>query len=512
MELRINTNNMTQDSRIKTAQNLNKKGEELFNEGKIQEAYDAFIKAVELNPDYALAKNNLGVFYKHTGQLHKAVKYFLDALNLDPDNPTIVFNCGKLLEVFGRFKEAKEIYLSYLNKRYDSDISSSLSDLEKDVLSLAAGKLIRKKPAQNQVVFVSDLPRAREAKLAYGLKYAGWKVILLYNKTPTFDADKYCAEAHQYKDVQQLLRLAFLYSPMVYHVFSCWHFDMAAALIRNKPGKIVFDDYDVLAGMVREEIVRSQYPVQMELERFCLENADGLCCRSMETRYAKQKKGYMYSGKSIFFPEYVWNTYHSIQKNTSGHFNIANVGNLYIDQHYDIDHQRNFHLNLAMRLSRHNIHSYLYKTNLTDKMAHFVEEVTGGNPYISVKNLSYDAMLKEICQVCHTGLICAPPHITSNPDEMYYQAKRDYAIGNKVFDYIDAGMPIIMDSENTFLFWLIKRYHKVLDYYSFISDVDKYVELIREYLENSSEERYRSTSALSVTHHIQRLIRFYEGI
>ena len=47
-------------------------------------------------------------------------------------------------------------------------------------------------------------------------------------------------------------------------------------LIHNKLGKIVFDDYDVMAGMVKENFVRKRYPDNLELERFCLENADGL--------------------------------------------------------------------------------------------------------------------------------------------------------------------------------------------------------------------------------------------
>ena len=46
------------------------------------------------------------------------------------------------------------------------------------------------------VVFVSDHARAREAKLAYGLKQAGWQVVLLHSsfRHPTFNANKDCIE------------------------------------------------------------------------------------------------------------------------------------------------------------------------------------------------------------------------------------------------------------------------------------------------------------------------------
>lgn len=509
MGLRIQKAVNKQYSQIKTALALNKKGECLFAAGKIEEAFLTFREAIKLHPKFARAKSNLGVLLWHTSEIAEAVRHLCDALRLDPDDPLITLNCGKILESLEKPEKAKELYILYLKRKHDEDIARVLADLERSdsqspPIETMPGILHEKK----QVVFVSDIPRSREAKIAYGLKHAGWDVILLHNREPTFDITKFCVETHQYTTPHEALDLAISYSPVVYHVFSNWNFGVATTLIRNKPGKIIFDDYDVMAGMVKEEIACLQYPGQMELERFCLENADGLCCRSLETQYAKRKMGYTYSGERIFFPDYCWNNYHSIQKDTPDHFNIANVGNLSINPHYDMNHPRNFHFKLALMLSHHNIHSYLYKSNLTDEMFEF----TKGNPFISVKKLGYDAMLKEISQLCHAGLICAPQNITSNPDEIYCQTKRDHASCNKVFDYIDAGMPIIMDSELKFLNRFIRCYHKVFDYDLFISDVDKYVGLIREYLKNSSEERYGSRSALSVTHHIQRLAGFYQKV
>ena len=513
MGLRIQKAVNKQNSRIKTALALNKKGECLFAAGKIEEASLTFREAIKLHPKFARAKSNFSVLLWHTSKIAEAVLHICDALRLDPDDPLITLNCGKILESLEKSEKAKELYLLYLKRKHDEEIAQALADLERSesqspTIETISGILHEKK----QVVFVSDMPRSREAKIAYGLKHAGWDVILLHNYVPTFDATKFCAEVHQYTTPQEALDLAISYSPVVYHVFSNWNFGVATTLIRNKPGKIIFDDYDVMAGMVKEKIACPQYPGQMELEHFCLENADGLCCRSLETKYAKRKMGYTYSMRRIFFPDYCWNNYRSIQKDTLDHFAVANIGNLYIDQNYDINHPKNYHLKLAIMLSRQNIQSYLYKTFLTDETIHFVKEVTGDNPFISVKNLGYDAMINEISQLCHAGLICTPQHITSNPDEIYCQVKRDLAIGNKAFDYVDAGMPIIMDSENKFLFWLLERYHKVFDFNVFIADVNKHVELIHEYTKNNSEERYHSRNALSIRHHIQRLTRFYESL
>lgn len=364
-----------------------------------------------------------------------------------------------------------------------------------------------------QVVFISDFPRSREAKFAYGLKQAGWEVILLHKNVPTFDAANYFIEIHRYRNEREALNLANSYSPVVYHVFSCWNFNVAETLIRHKPGKIVFDDYDIMAGMVKEKFAQTYYPGQMKLERFCLENADGLCCRSLETQLAKRDKGYRYCGKRIFFPDYCRDDCNlPIQKKNLDQFTIANIGNSYIDPHSDIDHPNNFHLKLALILGRKNIGSILYKTLLTDAIVKFFDEAGGGTSFVSIKNLNYKALLEEVSNLCHAGLICVPQGITSNPDGAYLQSKRDYAIGNKAFDYIDAGIPIIMDAESRFLYWFIKRYHKIFEFSQFISDLDNQVQEIKHYVSNYGEDLYNSMKALSIHKHIPRLVKFYESI
>ena len=42
-------------------------------------------KALDINPDYAEAHNNLGVIFKELGQLDDAVKSYKKALAINPD-------------------------------------------------------------------------------------------------------------------------------------------------------------------------------------------------------------------------------------------------------------------------------------------------------------------------------------------------------------------------------------------------------------------------------------------
>ena len=264
------------------------------------------------------------------------------------------------------------------------------------------------------VVFISDTPRSREAKLAYGLNSAGWDVVLLHRDAPTFDVGQDFIDARHYNTPAEALRLAQTFRARIYHLFSNWNFATASVVIRNKPGKVVFDNYDVLAGMVRESIAEKKYPGQLALERYCLEQADGLCCRSLETQVARRTMGYAYKGRRLFFPDYCWDDDAvTICRREPDPCRVANIGNLYIDAHHDIDHARNFHLKLALILEKHNIGSHLYKTSLDRDLTTHFYRATRVSPMILLRNLSYGDLLKEVSTLCHAGLICAPQGITS---------------------------------------------------------------------------------------------------
>jgi len=58
-------------------------GWELQRFGNITRALELYKKAVALDPDYAVAYNDLGVIYEAAGRLDLAEKYYLKAMNID---------------------------------------------------------------------------------------------------------------------------------------------------------------------------------------------------------------------------------------------------------------------------------------------------------------------------------------------------------------------------------------------------------------------------------------------
>ena len=76
--------------------------------GLWREAIYRWEKAVELDPTYAAAFNDLAIAYEHEGQLEKARKAYEKALELDSNNAEIRQNFELFKEINDRSGSTKE--------------------------------------------------------------------------------------------------------------------------------------------------------------------------------------------------------------------------------------------------------------------------------------------------------------------------------------------------------------------------------------------------------------------
>jgi len=77
-------------------------GIDVAQRGLWREAIYRWERAVELDPSYAAAYNNLAVAYEHEGQLDKARQAYEKALSLEPENVQIRQNYDLFKEINDR--------------------------------------------------------------------------------------------------------------------------------------------------------------------------------------------------------------------------------------------------------------------------------------------------------------------------------------------------------------------------------------------------------------------------
>lgn len=74
------------------ATKFHEQGQALSDDGKDQEAIDAYLKAMELDPGKSEAFYNIGLIYKYRGEWNKSLEYNARACELDPDDEAARWN------------------------------------------------------------------------------------------------------------------------------------------------------------------------------------------------------------------------------------------------------------------------------------------------------------------------------------------------------------------------------------------------------------------------------------
>ena len=105
-----------------------KTGLALWEKDYLEEAIVAFHKSIELNPNFEIAQNNLGVVYLDgIGEPKEAVEYFKNAININPNYTLAYFNLGRAYQAIGDKALAAEYYQMTLDL---NKITQELSEKE----------------------------------------------------------------------------------------------------------------------------------------------------------------------------------------------------------------------------------------------------------------------------------------------------------------------------------------------------------------------------------------------
>lgn len=366
-----------------------------------------------------------------------------------------------------------------------------------------------------RVIFVSETPMQREAKLAYGLKRAGWDVIQLYRIKNALADFSSMAETRQFHSSWEAVELAHRAECRVFHNFS-WIGDQTAVLLTdNKPGRVVFDFYDYVFSMADgvPEMARSRQ-AQVTRQAYCIERADALCCRDMQLQY-RRKQTRLGRGKPvILFPEYCWNNQPLPEPRGDGEVRLVQIGTMGMETigEEDVGSYRVFerlveagcHLDIYLHpyfpLPGTSAFEMLFREYLalqaSTSRVHFHPPVLPRQVVEEIARYDFGASVNN-------GLTFDIPWSQNNI------ARLPFCGSSRLFDYIDAGLGLILHRQLKFMCRIFRPYGAVFDATELIGEDDLKMALGKK---PGAELIARARAELSIERNIGRLTAFYEKL
>jgi hypothetical protein len=370
---------------------------------------------------------------------------------------------------------------------------------------------------QEQIVLICDRHLSpRLCKIAWALKDSGFHTILLQHREAQrylLETSGFFDETHLFDSPEHALALAYNFKPLVYHIFSSWNYDLAELFIKTRPGKIVFDDFDVISGVIRDDFVARNYPGMTERERYCLEHADGIVARSIELQHVKKKLNFNLRGKKLLFLDYCWN--HPLPEPTrqDHELHLVYAGSVYVERFYPPGTSNDaFFYDFAVDLTAAGIHFHLYPSPAqTGDFRNYYSDffdLAAVNPYFHIHFPVETHLLGAELAHYDIALVTAEKEQIDRGNEAYTPVKSRLCMPHKVFDYLDAGLGVIVAEGFAFPWRILKR--KGAGACAYTSDVKAKILSAPPGTWTEMKRRARQTKKdYAIKAQIHRLIDFY---
>lgn len=371
--------------------------------------------------------------------------------------------------------------------------------------SAVAKRVSKQNPNLALIVIVTHLVNVRACKLTYGLKLCNYKVVLLHSDPGfcRFDSAVLSLfdEAIMYNSPEDAVIKAASYRPMAYHILCTWNYNVARTFVQMRPGVVVVDTKDVLGGFVRPQALR-RCPFQEKAERFCFENADGICCSDLRTQYLKRYLGYRLPAR-LFWPDYCWPvgfTKRQTKKTNGRH--VAYAGSIQPNPSSPVAYL----YDLARLLAQSGINFHIYPSypSVTPELRHEMRNLVSSDlmKYVHIHDtLSYLDLSSEL-SAFHVGILISNIHLNfGNGDDTYYPFMKKYLIESKLFDYHEAGLLCLTEKN-------MRLPRHIFPENGAVREVQSLEEIV-EIVSNMEIREIEVEPKLRLDYHARRLSEFY---
>ena len=339
-------------------------------------------------------------------------------------------------------------YMDIIRKKYYSNIDMYGRDVA--VRNYIEQNISREVNAK-KIMFLMTNVAPRAYKIIDALHRNGYDVeLIIWTNATYLTLEKY----EEFLDISTSCKLCInVEEVMLYcattdagilHIFSDANSDieLPQILIHCKEifPRIVFDEYDVMTEMRRNIPQRT-----VEAELFCLKYADGLCNRYMCMEHL-EKKGYEICKQRIYFIDCCndFANYESPQKQESDALHFVFAGTLFSGNEYKTSKDGRF-LELGLLCQSNRVHLHLYPVSYDAAKLHEYIDMERSNPYFHLHHpVSARDLAQELSQYDY-GITSVQNDILeySKSHGSWMQEGIIYCWANKLYDYLDAGLPIV---------------------------------------------------------------------
>jgi len=359
------------------------------------------------------------------------------------------------------------------------------------------------------ILFVAHKARIRESKLAFTAKSCGYRITLAAHKIDfNDDSNKYFDEHYIMNNSWQYLKLIRKINPDIIHLFVGYTNAHMLPVLRFSPVPVVYDPYDCLRGMLHGKYKHSK--LEEWAEKYCIQNADHLCSRSLEPLHLKRKYNYSLP-PSTYFPDYCWKTpkVSNIDRTCNRELHVVYAGGINPEDKYSSeDYGFAQYIGVGRELARQKIHLHLYpanpipKSDFSNFYSLYLKEAEK-NQYFHIYEKVPHSELMSAIEGYDAGMHL---NIFSKVEsyENQYSVTREklkYSTANKIFDYIEVGLPVII-FDNSHISGLIKHYGTGI---SVKTDRD-----VRQCISSKlSRTKAESMNSATLKYHAHRLNKMY---
>lgn len=376
--------------------------------------------------------------------------------------------------------------------------------------------VIKQKKDEKKIVFAMGALTPRVLKAAEALLDEGYQIRLIVNQTAVMQdfCEKSLQRMHltyeRCTSLEEFMYRIIIENAKVVHLFTnLGNSPIDKVLIQNKElfPPLIYDEYDIY-NLCYEGISQQL----LENERYCLEHADGVCNRGYEIAHLIDN-GFDIKGCKIQFHDYCSNEQISSEQEENSELSICYVGGIY-SGNGSIEWADSF-CECARMCAINHCHFHVYPFTWNEEILADYIELDRENAYFHLHQpISFEQLKSEISKYDYGVFPIKRTYfekgLTLRQGQtllVYRKEELMYATGNKYFDYLDAGLPIIaacpqklmrfFEAKGVLLNWAVEEYDFTV---------------MKEQRKELKKKVLAEHQGLQMRNHIGELLGLYEAV